>query len=126
VLPRESRDGAQSAIQLLLGHGDLKTTQRYLNVADEELRNSMREQLWTAAPNYDFVEAPDAVIVDGRCARRVVRCPTTYNAGCDFASTLAAVVVGHARDQVYAVRLPTCKPGRVPGATLGICARHDN
>jgi site-specific recombinase XerD len=34
------------AIQLLLGHGDLKTTQRYLNVTDEELRTTMAEKLW--------------------------------------------------------------------------------
>jgi site-specific recombinase XerD len=34
------------AIQLLLGHSDLKTTQRYLNVTDEELRKAMREKLW--------------------------------------------------------------------------------
>jgi integrase len=35
------------AIQLLLGHADLKTTQRYLNVTDEELRKTMQEKLWT-------------------------------------------------------------------------------
>jgi site-specific recombinase XerD len=34
------------AIQLLLGHADLKTTQRYLNVTDAELRNAMNEKLW--------------------------------------------------------------------------------
>jgi integrase len=34
------------AIQLLLGHADLKTTQRYLKVTDEELRRTMREKLW--------------------------------------------------------------------------------
>jgi integrase/recombinase XerD len=34
------------AIQLLLGHADLKTTQRYLNVTDEELRKAMQEKLW--------------------------------------------------------------------------------
>ena len=34
------------AIQLLLGHADLKTTQRYLNVTDEELRKTMEEKLW--------------------------------------------------------------------------------
>lgn len=34
------------AIQLLLGHADLKTTQRYLNVTDEELRRTMHEKLW--------------------------------------------------------------------------------
>jgi integrase len=34
------------AIQLLLGHADLKTTQRYLNVTDEELRATMAEKLW--------------------------------------------------------------------------------
>jgi len=31
---------------LLLGHADLKTTQRYLNVTDEELRKTMAEKLW--------------------------------------------------------------------------------
>jgi integrase len=35
------------AIQLLLGHADLKTTQRYLNVTDEELRETMRQKLWS-------------------------------------------------------------------------------
>jgi site-specific recombinase XerD len=34
------------AIQLLLGHADLKTTQRYLNVTDEELQKTMAEKLW--------------------------------------------------------------------------------
>jgi len=34
------------AIQLLLGHADLKTTPRYLNVTDEELRQTMAEKLW--------------------------------------------------------------------------------
>ena len=33
------------AIQLLLGHADLKTTQRYLNVTDEELRKTMQQKL---------------------------------------------------------------------------------
>jgi integrase len=35
------------AIQLLLGHADLKTTQRYLNVTDEELRKTMQHKLWS-------------------------------------------------------------------------------
>jgi len=35
------------AIQLVLGHADVKTTQRYLNVTDEELRRTMHEKLWT-------------------------------------------------------------------------------
>lgn len=34
------------AIQLLLGHADLKTTQRHLNVTDEELRKAIQEKLW--------------------------------------------------------------------------------
>jgi integrase len=34
------------SIQLLLGHADLKTTQRYLNVTDAELLNVMNEKLW--------------------------------------------------------------------------------
>ena len=36
------------AIQLPLGHADLKATQRYLNVTDEELRRTMHEKLWSA------------------------------------------------------------------------------
>jgi site-specific recombinase XerD len=39
------RDGP-TRHQLLLGHADLKTTQRYLNVTDEELRTAMQEKLW--------------------------------------------------------------------------------
>lgn len=35
------------AIQLLLGHADLKTTQRDLNVTDEELRKTMQQKLWS-------------------------------------------------------------------------------
>ncbi len=34
------------SIQLLLGHADLKTMQRYLNVTDAELLNVMNEKLW--------------------------------------------------------------------------------
>ena len=34
------------SIQLLLGHADLKTTQRYLNVTDDELRKAIAEKLW--------------------------------------------------------------------------------
>jgi site-specific recombinase XerD len=34
------------AIQLLLGHADLKTTRRYLNVTEEELRTAMAAKLW--------------------------------------------------------------------------------
>ena len=36
----------ERAIQLLLGHADLKTSQRYLNVTDEELRKTMQQKLW--------------------------------------------------------------------------------
>ena len=42
-----SKGLALRAIQLLLGHADLKTTQRYLNVTDEELRRTMTEKLWS-------------------------------------------------------------------------------
>jgi integrase len=38
------------AIQLLLRHADLKTTQRYLNVTDAELLSSMTEKLWKDVP----------------------------------------------------------------------------
>ena len=35
-------DGVDAAtIQLMLGHADIKQTQRYLNITDEELRNAM-------------------------------------------------------------------------------------
>ena len=33
--------------QLRLGHADLKTTQRYLNLTDEELRKTMQQKLWS-------------------------------------------------------------------------------
>lgn len=42
-----SRGLDMRAIQLLLGHADLKTTQRYLNVTDEELRKTMQQKLWS-------------------------------------------------------------------------------
>ncbi|OGB93615.1 MAG: hypothetical protein A2Z31_06915 [candidate division NC10 bacterium RBG_16_65_8] len=36
------RDGVDiRTIQLMLGHADMKTTQRYLNITDEELRKAM-------------------------------------------------------------------------------------
>ncbi len=38
------------AIQLLFGHADLKTAQRYLNVTDAELLKVMQDKLWTTRP----------------------------------------------------------------------------
>jgi len=36
------RDGVDiHIVQLMLGHADIKQTQRYLNIADEELRRAM-------------------------------------------------------------------------------------
>jgi len=37
-------------IQLLLGHGDVKTTMRSSNLSDEDVRLRMRQVLWTTTP----------------------------------------------------------------------------
>ena len=34
-------NGHDTTIQLSLGHSDIKTTQRYLNITDEEVRKSL-------------------------------------------------------------------------------------
>lgn len=38
------------AIQLMLGHADIKQTQRYLNITDEELRKAITGRLGTPPP----------------------------------------------------------------------------
>jgi len=42
----DKRSDDLRAIQALLGDADLKPTQRYLNVTDEELRKTRQEKLW--------------------------------------------------------------------------------
>ena len=53
IMPRGARSKAEGTcrlladgvdirvVQLILGHSDIKTTQRYLNITDEELRKAL-------------------------------------------------------------------------------------
>jgi len=43
-------------IQLILGHSDIKTTQRYLNITDEEMRKVLTEPTTVASERLWSVE----------------------------------------------------------------------
>ena len=55
-------------IQLMLGHADIKETQRYLNITDEELRKAMTG-VWERRRQLRVSHERASMGTDTRCAR---------------------------------------------------------